>query len=122
MSRATYTLPSGARGRHVYDSTSDTTLDCELLAVRDLNGAAIATGTVAKIGFVAFAGTNTDTLTNITSAAALDLSPLGGVSTLTAPNANEFTAPPSMTTALTGTRRSARRRQRRAARRRRAGD
>jgi PKD repeat protein len=89
--------PGRCPRQNVYDTTADTTLDCELLAVRDLNAAAIATGTVAKIGFVAFAGTGTDTLANITSAAALDLSPLGGVSTLTAPDANEFTPTPGMT-------------------------
>ena len=98
------TTPTGSTGRcprqNVYDSTADTTLDCELLAVRDLNQAAIATGTVAKIGFIAFAGTGIDTLASISSAAALDLSPLGGVSTLTAPDANEFTPSPGMTTAF----------------------
>ncbi len=78
--------------QNVYDLQANTTLDCELLAVRDLNAAAIATGTVAKIGFIAFAGTNADTLTNITSAAALDLDPnVGPAATLVAPNLSNFT-------------------------------
>ena len=92
--------PSRCPRQNVYDSLADTTLDCELLAVRDLNHAAILTGTVAKIGMIGFAGTNTDTLSplNITSAAALDLTPGGVVGTLTEPNANTFTPTPGMTT------------------------
>jgi hypothetical protein len=77
--------------QNVYDLQANTTLDCELLAVRDLNAAAIATGTVAKIGFIGFAGTNADTLTNITSAAALDLDSTAAVTTLAAPNLANFT-------------------------------
>ncbi len=82
--------------QNVYDLQANTTLDCELLAVRDLNAAAITTGTVAKIGFIAFAGTNNDTPTNITSAAALDLDPTTGpATTLVAPNLSNFTPSPS---------------------------
>jgi trimeric autotransporter adhesin len=77
--------------QNVYDLQANTTLDCELLAVRDLNAAAIATGTIAKIGFIGFAGTNTDTVTNITSAAALDLDSTASVATLAAPNLANFT-------------------------------
>ena len=78
--------------QNVYDSTGNTTLDCELLAVRDLNQAAITAGTVAKIGFIGFSGTNTDTLASITSAAALDLDPaLGPAATLVAPSLANFT-------------------------------
>ena len=96
-------VPNKCPRQNVYDTLQDTTLDCELLAIRDLNAAAITTGTVAKVGLIAFAGTNTDTLSplNITSAAALDLSPLGGVTTLTPPAANDFTPPPGMTTVFT---------------------
>ena len=96
-------MPNKCPRQNVYDALQDTTLDCELLAIRDLNAAAITTGTVAKIGLIAFAGTNTDTLSplNITSAAALDLSPLGGVTTLTPPAANDFTPPAGMTTVFT---------------------
>jgi len=100
--------PTGVPGKcprqNVYDLSADTTLDCELLAVRDLNQAAIATGTVAQIGMIAFAGTSTDTLTplNITSAAALDLDPSATVTTLASPSANTFVpVNPSMTTVLT---------------------
>lgn len=106
VSGSTYE-PTGAANagkcprQNVYDTAPDTTLDCELLAIRDLNAAAIATGTVAKIGLIAFAGTGTDTLTNITSAAALDLLPGTGVTTLTAPDANDFVAPPTMTRVFT---------------------
>ncbi len=96
-------VPNKCPRQNVYDTLQDTTLDCELLAIRDLNAAAITTGTVAKIGLIAFAGTNTDTLSplNITSAAALDLSPLGGVTTLTPPAANDYTPPAGMTTVFT---------------------
>ena len=86
-STANPTGGSACPNQNVYDLISNTTLDCELLAVRDLNAAAIATGTVAKIGLIGFAGTNTDTPTNITSAAALDLDFAGGpAATLVAPN------------------------------------
>ena len=90
--------PTGVPGKcprqNVYDLTADTTLDCELLAIRDLNTAAIATGTVSKIGMVAFAGTNADSFpSNITSAAALDLDPSIGASNLVAPGANTSRRP-----------------------------
>ncbi len=92
--------PGRCPRQNVYDSLADTTLDCELLAVRKLNQAAILTGTVAKIGMIGFAGTQTDTFSplNITSAAVLDLTPGGVVGTLTAPDANTFTPAPGMTT------------------------
>ena len=54
--------------------------DARLRAARDprLDTAAIATGTVSKIGMVTFAGTNSDSFpSHITSAATLDLDPLG---------------------------------------------
>ena len=90
-STANPTGGSSCPRQNVYDLQANTTLDCELLAVRDLNAAAIATGTVAKIGFIGFAGTNSDTLTNITSAAALDLDSTAAVATLAAPDLANFT-------------------------------
>jgi hypothetical protein len=65
---------SACPNQNAYDTTPNTVLDCELLAVHDLNQAAIATGTVAQVGLIGFAGTGTDTPASITSAAALDLS------------------------------------------------
>ena len=93
--------PGRCPRQNVYDTVADTTLDCELLAVRDLNQAAIATGTVAKIGMIGFANTGADIPTNITSAAALDLSAGSGLTTLVAPDANDFTPAPGMTTVFT---------------------
>jgi trimeric autotransporter adhesin len=87
--------------QNVYDSLADTTLDCELLAIRDLNQAAIASGTIAQIGMIAFAGDGTDTTTHITSAAALDLSSSTGAQALVAPDANDFTPIAGMTTVFT---------------------
>lgn len=72
--------------RNAYDATGNTTLDCELAAVHDLNQAAVATGTVAKIGMIGFAGTGTDSLTTITSAATLDLDPVSGQQALVDPS------------------------------------
>lgn len=90
-STSTSTGGTACPRQNVYDALSDTTLDCELLAVRALNAQAISTGTIAKIGFIAFAGTNSDALTNITSAAPLDLDAAGGpAATLVAPNLNNF--------------------------------
>jgi hypothetical protein len=76
--------------QNVYDPTGNTTLDCELLAVRDLNADAIAKGTVAKIGVIGFAGTGTDTTASITSAAALDLDGSGTSGTLVPPDFSNF--------------------------------
>jgi trimeric autotransporter adhesin len=85
-STSTVTPGTSCPRQNVYDTLAQTTLDCELRTVHDLNAAAIATGTVAKIGFIGFAGTTTDTLGTITSAAALDLDPTGGTAaTLVAP-------------------------------------
>ena len=98
--------PTGVPGKcprqNVYDGLQDTTLDCELLAIRDLNTAAVATGTIAKIGMIGFAGNTAppDTLSplTITSAAALDLDPTSTTSNLVAPDANTFTPVAGMTT------------------------
>jgi trimeric autotransporter adhesin len=95
-------VPGKCPRQNVYDATQDTTLDCELLAIRDLNTAAIATGTVSQIGMIGFAGTNTDSFpTHITSAAVLDLDPSGAVANLVAPDANTFTPTPGMATNFT---------------------
>lgn len=63
--------------QNVYDDVANTTLDCELLAIRNLNAAAIATGTVAKIGVIAFGGGAVDDpSSNPVSAQVLDLDPM----------------------------------------------
>ena len=96
-------MPGKCPRQNVYDLTADTTLDCELLAIRDLNTAAIATGTVSKIGMVAFAGTNTDTFPreHHVGGGARPRSELGAVASLIAPDANNFTPPPGMATVFT---------------------
>ena len=71
--------------QNVYDPVGNTTLDCELLAVRDLNNLAISRGTVAQIGFIGFAGGS-----GLNSAAALDLDGSGVSATLVAPNLSNF--------------------------------
>ncbi len=81
--------------QNVYDSTAGTTLDCELLAVRDMNQAAIAAGTVAKVGLIAFGGTAVGGFTGAvwglaTDAQALDLQPAGGAQQLVAANASTY--------------------------------
>jgi len=85
--------PGRCPNQNVYDSVGDTTLDCELLAIRELNRAAIAAGTVKDIALIAFAGQpvgTSEVSTNITHAKALDLAPGGAVTQLVAPEAHVF--------------------------------
>ena len=106
VSGSTYeaTAPANAGkcpNQNVYDTRQDTTLDCELLAIRDLNAAAVSTGTVKQIGMIAFAGQTTgDTLSplHIVSAAELDLDASAAVTTLVAPDLNNFTPAAGTTT------------------------
>ena len=57
VSGSTY-LPTGTPGgcpnQNIYDPAGDTTLDCELLAVRQLNRAAVTAGTVKDVAMIAF--------------------------------------------------------------------
>ena len=99
-------VPGKCPKQNVYDALQDTTLDCELLAVRDLNAAAISTGTVAKIGFIGFAGAGVgvDVIPgHVVSAAELDLDASATVSTLVAPDLNNFTPSAGTTTVFTPT-------------------
>src|SRR4051794_8910358 len=82
--------------QNVYDTLANTTLDCELLAVRDLNNQAIAKGTVAKIGFIGFAGGN-----GLSSGAALDLDGAGVPASLVAPDLSNFTPPAAIAKVFT---------------------
>jgi len=73
----------------VYDQSANTTLDCELLAVRDLNATAISNGTVAKVGIIGFGG-------SVSVGAATDaqiLAMTGAGDNLIAPSANVTTPP-----------------------------
>jgi hypothetical protein len=75
-------IPAASAGscpnQNAYDTFADTTLDCELLAIRRLNTSAIGAGTVAEIGLIGFAGGLTDTTTNVQSAKIADLAPSTG--------------------------------------------
>ncbi len=70
--------PDGCGGNQNGDGASNTVLDCEIAAARELNGQAIAAGTVDEVGAVFFEST----------AQIQDSSPVGGFQGLVHPAAN----------------------------------
>ena len=93
---------SACPNQNHYDTTSGTTLDCELLAIKSVNEASVTTGTVAQVGLIAFGGTPAPG--NLADAAALDLGPgVAGSQTLIAPAQHNFapSATPDLETVLT---------------------
>jgi hypothetical protein len=81
--------------QNAYDTTPDTTLDCELLALRLLNQQAVAAGTVGQIALVAFGGAASSPGA-VTDAAVLDLSNgAPGTQSLVPPNATTFSPIPA---------------------------
>ena len=74
VSGSTVSQTGNCPNQNVYDNTANTTLDCELQAVRDMNATAISSGTVGQVGMIAFGGT-TPLPGAATDAQALDLSP-----------------------------------------------
>lgn len=68
----------GGNQNPAHDSLSNSTLDCELAAAKELNDAAALAGTVGHIAFVPFAST----------AASADLAPAAGAQTSVAPGAD----------------------------------
>jgi hypothetical protein len=84
--------------QNVFDTDANTTLDCELLAIRNLNAAAIGAGTVAQIGFIGFAGQpSDDSPVNPPSAQILDLDRAGGQQSLIPPSLNNSAVPGAFT-------------------------
>ncbi|MDX6411021.1 MAG: trimeric autotransporter adhesin, partial [Gaiellaceae bacterium] len=75
----------------VYDNHANTTLDCELLAVRNLNAAAIGNGTVSRVGAIGFGGGAT--VGSLADAQILDLSSDAGDAQLLAPDSNVSPVP-----------------------------
>lgn len=85
----------------VYKSIGNTTLDCEVTAVRAVNRQAVLNGNVAAVGLIAFGGcpntcgsnTNGTQKGTTADAAAVDLDPGTAIATLAPPNAGP---PPSL--------------------------
>lgn len=77
----------GICGSQNFDGIPNQIIDCEIAAAKALNNEAIALGTVGEIGAVGFGG-QAGSAGSLNDAAALDLSPAGGVQNRIAPDAD----------------------------------
>jgi hypothetical protein len=77
--------------QNVYDNATNRTLDCELLAIKDLNSAAATAGTVGQAGVIGFGG-NVGA-GSLNDAQILDLATFAGDQKLIQPGSNVATLP-----------------------------
>src|SRR6266508_1353726 len=92
VSGSTQTLGTSTTcgNQNVYDTRAETTLDCELRAIKELNAAAIAAGTVGQIGMLAFGGASG--AGQLTDAVQLDLNQSSGIQLFVSPAQHDASA------------------------------
>ncbi len=92
VSGSTQTLGTSTTcgNQNVYDTRAETTLDCELRAIKELNAAAIAAGTVGQIGMIAFGGASG--AGQLTDAVQLDLNQSSGIQLFVSPAQHDASA------------------------------